>query len=325
VRRMAYGGALVISGRPLQTVPMRKPSALLIGATFTLLTLIWGTTWAAIRISLEGIPPFTGVAVRFAVAAVLLLAAMRIFGVRFSRTANERRVWLLNAALSFCGSYGVVYWSEQYIPSGLASILFATFPLFVSLVAHFALPGDRLTPVKAMGILVGFVGVAVIFSEDFTRLGGRQVAVASLVMLVSPIVSAIANVGAKKWGKGVHPFSMTAVPMAAAAVVMGALGASLERGRSFDWGPRPLAALLYLAIFGSAVSFSLYYWLLSHISATRLSLIAYSIPVVAVIVGALFMHEPVTGRTVLGGLMVIAGVALAVRSSRPRVEGPIQG
>src|SRR5262245_18399521 len=248
------GRAAVEPGRlPRQTVPVRKPGLLLIVATFALLTVIWGTTWAAIRISLEGIPPFTGVAIRFAIASVLLLACMRIFGVGFARTVNERRIWARNTALSFCGSNGVVYWAEQYVPSGLTSVLFATFPLFVALLAHVALPGDRLTTSKLAGIMVGFAGVAVIFSEDFSRLGGRKVALASLVMLASPLVSAIASVGAKRWGEGVHPFSMTAVPMAGAAMVMGGLAALVERGRPVAFSPRPVAAMFYLAIPGSAV------------------------------------------------------------------------
>lgn len=292
---------------------MSTPGRLRIIATFALLTLIWGTTWAAIRVSLEGFAPFTGVSIRFAVAAVILLAYMRLTGVGFAHTANERRVWLTNMVLSFCGSYGVVYWCEQYVPSGLTSILFATFPLFVALLAHFALPGERLTPPRVAGILLGFGGVAVIFSEDFARLGGRQVALASLVMLLSPIVAAVGSVSAKRWGGGVHPFSMTAVPMAGAAVAMGGLAALVERGRPIVFGARPVAALLYLAIPGSAVTFSLYYWLMAHIQATKLSLIAYTIPVVAVIVGVLFMHEPVTARMLAGGLLVVAGVAVAAR------------
>jgi drug/metabolite transporter (DMT)-like permease len=291
----------------------RAPGRLRIVATFALLTLIWGTTWAAIRVSLEGFAPFTGVAIRFAVAAALLLIYMRMTGVGFARTANERRVWFSNMALSFCGSYGVVYWCEQYVPSGLTSILFATFPLFVALLAHVALPGERLTPAKVAGILLGFAGVATIFSEDFARLGGRQVALASLVMLVSPSLAAMGSVSAKRWGHGLHPFSMTAVPMAGAAVIMGGLAAVIERGRPIVFGPRPVAALLYLAIPGSAITFSLYYWLMAHLPATKLSLIAYTIPVVAVVVGVLFMHEPVTARMLAGGLLVVAGVASASR------------
>ena len=298
---------------------MNRPAPALIVVTFLILTLIWGTTWAAIRVSLEGFPPFTGLAIRFALAAALLLVMMRLFNIRFARTPGERRIWALNASLSFCGSYGIVYWSEQYIPSGLASVLFATFPLFVALFAHVALPGDRLTPGRLAGILIGFGGVAVIFSEDFSRLGDERVGLASVVMLGSPLVSAAANVGAKRWGAGVHPFSMTAVPMGIAALAMGVVAAVLESDRPVTLATAPVLALLYLTVLGSAVTFTLYYWLLAHVSATRLSLLAFTMPVVAVLFGALFMHEPITGRTLAGGALVLAGVAVALRGpGRPR-------
>jgi drug/metabolite transporter (DMT)-like permease len=110
---------------------------------------------------------------------------------------------------------------------------------------------------------------------------------------------------------------------------MGVLAVALEGRRGMVLAPRPVAAMLYLAIPGSAVTFSLYYWLMAHMPATRLSLIAYTIPVVAVLVGVVFMHEPVTARMIAGGLLVVAGVAVAARppgvrdaAARTPVEGP---
>jgi len=295
---------------------VRGPGRLAIAGTFALLTLVWGTTWAAIRIGLEGIPPFTGVALRFLLAASVLFLLSPLMGVRYGRGAFERRLWLINGAFSFCISYGVVYWSEQWVPSGLASVLFATFPLFVSILAHFALPAERLTAKGVVGILAGFGGVAVIFSEDFALLGGPHVAVAAMVMLASPFVSAVSAVAVKKWGRDVHPVSLSAVPMAMSVVVMGGTALAVERGRPIRLDAASVSALLYLALFGSALSFTLYYWLMRHVAATRLSLIAYSTPVVAVAVGALFMREPVTVRTFAGSALVVAGVALAVHTRR---------
>jgi drug/metabolite transporter (DMT)-like permease len=295
---------------------LKGPGRLAIAGTFALLTLIWGTTWAAIRIGLTGIPPFTGVSLRFLVAAAALFLLSPAMGVRYGWSAVERRLWLLNGVLSFCISYGVVYWSEQWVPSGLASVLFATFPLFVALIAHFVLPAERLTAKAVLGILTGFGGVAVIFSEDFSRLGGPRVALASLVMLVSPFVSAVAGVAIKKWGRDIHPVSISAVPMAVSVVVMGGVALAVERDRPLRFDAVSVSALLYLALAGSALTFTLYYWLLRHIPATRLSLIAYSTPVIAVAVGALFMHEPVTARTFAGSALVVLGVALAVHARR---------
>jgi len=287
-------------------------------AAFALLCLIWGTTWAAIQIGLRGIPPFSGVSLRFAIAALLLLALARARGVPLGRRPRERALWVINGLFSFTISYGVVYWSEQWVPSGLASVLFATYPLFVALIGHFALPAESLNRREGLGILLGFGGVGVIFGEDFSALGGSQVALASAVMLLSPAAAAVGSVWVKRWGKGMHPFSVTAVPMLLCAAVMGVIAASLERGRAFSWDAVSVGALLYLAVFGSAVTFTLYYWLLSHLPVKRLALIAYLIPIVAVFVGVL-RGEPLTAHVLGGSGLVIAGVALAVhkQSSRP--------
>jgi drug/metabolite transporter (DMT)-like permease len=280
--------------------------------------LIWGTTWAAIRLGLEGLPPFTGVALRFLVAGTLLLGLVPVFRVRFSWSRREIGLWLLNGLLAFSGSYTVVYWAEQYIASGLAAVLFATYPLFVAGLAHFALPAERLTARATSGVLLGFVGVAVIFSDDLRALGGESVRAVALVFLVSPIVSAIATVAVKRWGAGIHPLSLTAVPMLLTGIVVGSLALVFERHVPLVLDLRSLGALLYLAVMGSAVTFTVYYWTLSHAPATRVALIAYTIPIVAVAVGAFAFGEPITGKVLAGGALVLAGVASVSRARRVR-------
>ena len=289
-----------------------QPKSLTHGALAALI-LIWGTTWAAIRIGLQGIPPFTGVALRFALAAVVLLAVSRILGLPLGSSPRERGLWVINALLSFSISYGVVYWAEQWVPSGLAAVLFSTFPLFVAGMAHFWLPGERLTLAGLLGITLGFVGVVTIFSEDLTAISGREVQRASILFLISPLVSALANVVIKRWGTGVHPMSLTAVPMAMTAILMGGLAATVERGRGITLDAASIGAVVYLAVFGTAVTFFLYFWLLSRLPATRLSLITYGVPVVAVLVGTLLLDEPFTARMLAGSVVVLVGVTVAVR------------
>jgi drug/metabolite transporter (DMT)-like permease len=308
----------------------RRPSRSLLLATFFLLVLIWGTTWAAIRLGLEGglppdggatgaglqggIPPWTGAALRFGIGSALLLALAPVLGVKLGRSRAEKRLWAINAACTFCIAYGVLYWAEQWVPSGLAAVIFAIFPLCTALFAHPTVPGERLGLGGLAGILVGFSGLAVIFSEDFALLGGRQVAVAAAVLVISPIAAAVGNVATKKWGHDVHPLSIAAVPMGFAALVLGAVAAVLERGRPVDFNLHSTGALLYLAVFGSAISFTFYFWLLRHVSVTTLSFLNYATPVVAVLVGTVWLDEPLTGRTVAGALLVIAGVAIALRA-----------
>jgi drug/metabolite transporter (DMT)-like permease len=182
--------------------------------------------------------------------------------------------------------------------------------------AHVALPGERLSARGAGGVLLGFVGVAVIFSEDLRALGGANVRAVALVFLVSPIVSAIATVAVKRWGAGIHPLSLTAVPMLLTGIVAGALALVFERHQALVLDLRSLGALVYLALMGSAVTFTVYYWMLARAPATRAALIAYTIPIVAVAVGAFAFGEPVRAKVLLGGILVLAGVAVVNRSRR---------
>ncbi|MCZ6779988.1 MAG: EamA family transporter [Acidobacteria bacterium] len=295
----------------IERLAQKPPGTFPIVVCYALLCAIWGTTWAVIQIGLESIPPFSGAALRFAVAAVILLLLAALLGVRLGTSRRERILWLINGALSFTLTYGIVYWSEQWVPSALASVLFATYPLFMAVLAHLFLPSEPMKLLEAFGILAGFGGVAVIFSEDLSSLGGAGMPMAALVMLISPLVAAVSSVIVKRWGHGVHPFSLAGVPMAIAAGALGALALVTERNRSFTWNTTSIAAILYLAIFGSAITFTLYYWLLSHLPAKRMSLIAYVIPVVAILIGVM-RGEPLTSRLLLGSAIVITGVALSI-------------
>jgi drug/metabolite transporter (DMT)-like permease len=267
------------------------------------------------------VPPLAGVSLRFALACALLLAIAAWRRLPLGREPRERWLWLANGLLSFCVSYGLVYWSEQWVPSGLAAVLFATFPLFVALLAHVWLPGERLHARAALGTLAGFGGIAVIFSEDLARLGGPGVPFAAAVSLLAPLASAVANVTLKRFGKGVHPVSLTAVPMGIAGAVMGILATAAGEWAHVRLDAIALGALLYLAVPGSVVTFLLYYWLLGHLPATRLALVAYAIPVVAVGVGAVVLEESLTARVLAGSALVVVGVATAAGGARPRGGG----
>jgi len=242
----------------------------------------------------------------------VLIAYAKIMGIPLAATSQRnRRLRVMHALLSFCVSYGVVFWAEQWVPSGLASVLFATFPLLVAVMAHFALPDERMTLPALIGTGLGFAGIAVIFAEDFELLGGSVVALAAAVMLISPLVSATVSVAVKKWGSGMHPVPFNAVAMVMATGIMGVVAAVVERHRPLVLDPGPIAALLYMAIAGTAITFPLYFWLLEHMEARQVALIGYGTPVVALFLGAFLMGEPMTMRTWIGSVMVVVGVAVA--------------
>lgn len=294
---------------------MSRPAPALLGAAFALLCVIWGTTWSVIQIGLRGIPPYSGVALRFGLAGGLLLALALARGVRLGGDRRERRLWPVNATLSYAVPYALVYWCEQWVPSGLTAVLWATYPLFVALLAHLFLPGERVSLRDGAGVLVGFAGVGVIFSADFGALGGERVALASAVLLLSPAVAAVASVAVKRWGGHVHPLSLTSVPMLLGAALAGLAALAFERDVGIDWTVVSVGALVYLAVIGTAVTFTIFFWLLSWLPARRLSLISFIVPVVAVSIGTL-RGEPLTARTVAGSLLVVGGVGLAVWQPR---------
>ena len=281
---------------------------------FLSLTLIWGTTWAAIRFGLEGIPPLAGVAIRFAVAGVLLISLARLRGEKLGRTPVERWLWLYNGFATFILPYSIIYWAEQVVPSGLAAVLFATFPLWLVLLSRWILPEERSSWMRLAGVASGFVGVAVIFSEDFARLGGEAVRLRGATLLVASAISASGSLAVKRWGKGTTPLSFAAVPMLLAAAVCSVLSLAFERGQPIQFHAPAILATLYLAIFGSALSFTIYFWFLGRSSAVLASLISYTAPVVAVLLGVLVLQEPVTARMAAGAVLVLAGVAGAIRS-----------
>jgi drug/metabolite transporter (DMT)-like permease len=262
------------------------------------------------------------VALRFGIAAMLLLAYAHLKGIPLAAAnSRDRRLRILHALLTFCASYGVVFWAEQWVPSSLASVLFATFPLMVAVLANFVLPSERMTASVLVGTVLGFAGIAVIFAEDFDLLGGHMVGVAAAVMMISPLAAAVVSVAVKRWGAGMHPVPFNAVAMALAAGIMGVVAAIVEGHLPMVFSPGPVAAVLYMAVAGTAITFPLYFWLLEHMEARQVALIGYGTPIVALFLGVVFMNESLTMRTFVGSALVVVGVAVASHAKRRRMSG----
>jgi drug/metabolite transporter (DMT)-like permease len=227
--------------------------------------------------------------------------------------------------LNFVVNYGVVYWGEQYVSSGLTAVLFATYPLFVLLIAHFTIRAERITARKVAGVVLGFAGVGVIFSSDLA-LEDSRATLAAAVILISPVASAVTSVGIKKWGHDLHPYTLTALPMAYGAVALTAIGLAVESPRAIEWSAVSIGALLYLALFGSVIAFVVYYRLLKVVPVSLLALVSYAFPIVAVALGWLVLDEALSGSTLAGAGMVLVGIALATwrrRAAVPRDAGGV--
>jgi drug/metabolite transporter (DMT)-like permease len=279
-------------------------------ALLAALCLIWGSTWLAIKIGLEDLPPFLGAAVRFALAAGVLFALARLQRVPFPRS---RRVHLALLGLgmgSFGMSYGVVYWAEQYIPSGLTAVLFATHPLLVLVIAHLLLRAERMTARRAAGVALGFVGVVLVFASDLSTVHPRA-PVAAGVLMLSPLAAAISNVAIKRWGTGLHVYNLTVLPMAYGSMALFTVSLATEDLASARWSTAALGSIVYLAVFGSVVAFVVYYSLLKRVAVTSLSLVSYIFPVVAVVLGWALLGERLGPGAWIGSATIIVGIVLA--------------
>ncbi len=277
-----------------------------------LLCCIWGSTWLFIKVGLNDLPPLTFAGIRFVIACTILFSLIAARRLSLPRT---RAAWLLLATtgvFSFSLNYGLVFWGEQYISSGLAALLQATIPAFGLVFAHFYLPDEPLTPAKIFGVVMGVTGVAVIFSNQLSVAGPRALAGCGALVLSSVCV-AYANVLVKSRGKNLDPAILAGGQMLFGLIPLLLVGIPLEGNPlHFHWTRMAFLALFYLSIVGSVVAFLLYYWLVQHMDVTKTMLIALVTPVIALTLGVLVLHEELNWRTFAGGAMIISGIGLIV-------------
>ncbi len=312
-----------MEARRLPAVPGATPARAgfpwLVGAAFAAMCLIWGSTWMVIKIGLRAAPPITGVGVRFLLASIVvgfLLVARRL------RLPRERRFILLSMYLGvfqMAIPYVLVYWGETRISSGLTAVLYAMMPLMVAVCARLLL-GDALTLRRIAGIVVGVAGVGLIFADSL-QVGGSSSSLGVIAVLVSVVMASLANVLAKKYAGPYDPQALLFVAFGIAGAVTLAAGAAIERSNPLRYDLPTWATIFYLAIFGSVVAFSLFLWVLKRLEVTVVSYQTFIIPILAVLLGWLLLDEALAPRTGLGAALVLAGIAVSTRRTRPRPGG----
>jgi len=286
------------------------PGSPLIPALYALICLIWGSTWLVIKIGLDGVPPFLGAGLRFALASAVLFA---LVAARRAKIRLDRDGWIAVLScglLSFTLSYACVYWAEQYISSGLAAILYCLMPLVTALLSAFWTRSESLSPRKIGGIVVAMAGTAFLFWPS-EAVAAPQ-AVGMLVALASVLGAAVNLVSVKKYGRRLDVFVMNACGMGIGAACLLLLSALFERHAAVVWSRANALAIVYLALVGSVTAFQSYYSLVKVMDATRLSLITLIFPIVAVFLGRAFLNEAIPPSSWAGMGLVLAGVAAAI-------------
>ncbi len=287
-----------------------KNHRLLVWLGFIIISTVWGSTWLAIKIGLESMPPFFAAGLRFAVAAAVLYVILRARGLSIPFTPDARRVYFILGVLSFAIPFALSYWGQQFISSGLGSIIFCAFPLSVALFSHFLLPDERLDTFKIAGTLLGFLGILIIFSPDLTVSYSSEF-LGMAAILGCAVLQAYALVITKKYGQAINSITMTFVGMVIGAVSLIALGLLFEPVGTAVWSAEAVGSILYLAVVGSVLTFVSYYWLLKRIDAVYLSLTSFINPIVAVILGALVLDERLASTVLVGAVLVLVGILVS--------------
>jgi drug/metabolite transporter (DMT)-like permease len=287
-----------------------KPATWKTLLAFAIIYFVWGSTFLAIRIGVEEVPPFLLAALRFFVAGLVLYLWMIAKGER-SPTLREWRSVVVLASLIFALDYGLLFWSEQRIPSGLAAVMLATIPAFMALSEIIFLRTQKLTVRLAVALLIGLLGVAVLVSRTLKLSGTPIDRAGAVALIVGAVTWSIASTLARKLHLPESKVMSSGAQMLAGGLLLGVVAAALGEFRNFH----PVAvsrgawiALLYLIVAGSIIGFTAYVWLIHHESPTRVGTYAYVNPVVAVLLGYFFADEALGTRTIVGTLCVLVSV-----------------
>jgi drug/metabolite transporter (DMT)-like permease len=279
---------------------------------WVILCVIWGTTWIFIKIGLEDLPPIAFASVRFLLASVILLVVIFDRRLPFPKTSSEWKLIAFTGVLQFSINYSTVFWSEQYITSGLAAVLQAMITVFGLVLAWFFLPNEKITTQKIIAVVVGVIGVAVIFIDQL-RVEDLMAFLACVAIVVGAYAAAQASILVKAKAGGIHPASLVFGQMICGLPPIVIYSLWYEGNPlNYNWTWRAVGSVLYLTILGTIAAFSLYYWLLSKIESTKAMMISLVTPLVAVVVGAIVLGEWLPPQTFFGGVLIIASIGLIV-------------
>lgn len=282
--------------------------------SYVAVCLIWGSTWLAIKIGLDGVPPFLGAGLRFVVAVAVTAVVLVLRRQPIRLTRDDRICIVSQGILVFWFNYAAVYWAEMRISSGLTAVIFSTMPLTTAMLSRFWTRNEVMGGRKLAGIAVGMIGTLLLFWPD-DRLGASQMP-GMLGALFASTCSSIALVIVKRHGAKSDPFVLNLFSMGLGAVCLLGMSALFERSAPVAWSAGNVGALVYLAVCGSVVTFSLYYWLIKRLDATVVSLSTLITPIIALILGRAFLDEVITPLAFAGIATILAGVAVAIAPAR---------
>jgi drug/metabolite transporter (DMT)-like permease len=275
------------------------------------LGLIWGSSFLLIKVGVEDLGPLPLVSVRIGLAAVLMAAFLWLTGRHRPHTRREMAALLYVGVMNTAVPFTLITWGEQDIDSGLATVLNATVPLFTLVLAHFALSDERITPQKVIGLLAGFVGVAVLASRD-TESSSPNALSGQVAVLAASACYASSAVVIRRYLRRVDPFVIAGGSLLVGAVIVITITLIIVHplpdvsGLSIE----AVFAVLTLAVLNTVVAYFLFYHLIDTWDATRTTLVTYVMPPVGVTLGAIFLDETVDGKIVIGAALILGAIVV---------------
>ena len=302
------------------TAPPRRFAII---AAFAALYIIWGSTYLGIRFAIETIPPLLMAGARFIFAGAIMYGIALAQGASRSSFAEWRMAFVVGACLIFCGNGGVTL-AEQWVPSGLASLLVATVPIYIALLAWMTGSAPRPRPLVLLGLAGGFLGVGILVGPALTNPpsgGSHHLGAGMLILLFGSLVWSIGSLYSRRASNTASPFLSSAQTMLCGGALMFVTGLASGEGRGFSFHQvtaLSLGAFIYLVLIGAIVGYTAYIWLLRNCDPARVATYAYVNPVVAVLLGALFAGETLSARTALAATVIIGSVAVVITAQQTK-------
>jgi len=295
---------------------MPTPNRIQILIAFAALYLIWGSTYLGILLAIQSIPPFLMAGARFFLAGLIMFAIARTQGPLRSTWSEWRTSIIVGACLLLGGNGGVTI-SEKFIESGLASLIVATVPIYITLLAWLIGMTPRPQPIVWLGLAGGFLGVAILLGPALRFSGGGKShpAIGISILLMTSFIWSAGSLYSRSAKHTASPFFAAAQQMFCGGILLllvGFLAGEAKRFHLENITLLSLNAFVYLVLIGAIVGYTAYFWLLRHCDPAKVATYAYVNPIVAVLLGAVFAHESVTFRMLLAAILIIGSVALII-------------
>jgi drug/metabolite transporter (DMT)-like permease len=298
------------------------PRAWKVLLAFAIIYFVWGSTFLAIRVGVREVPPFLLAGLRFLIAGLVLFAWMRAKGT-VSPTAREWFSATLLAVLIFVLDYGLLFWAERRVPSGIAAVMMATIPVSMALSEILFLKTQRLTPRLGAALLIGIGGVLVLVSRSISFGDSPIDTIGAIALIVAAIGWSVGSALTRKLPLPSSKAMSSGAQMFAGGVLLMITSAALGEFRGFRVQAVSLKAwlaLAYLIVAGSIIAFTAYVWLIHHESPTKVGTYAYVNPVVAVLLGYFLGGEGLSLRTIVGTMLVLVSVVVITTTPKKQVS-----